>query len=353
MKGSGAHHKAPGVEYTAPQKDTTPHVNLQPPQPSWWDKRKAERAVRKAAREAAATTNVQEAHLLKIDLQPDSVTSVVRPIARHIPLPPRHAVAHPRPTPPPIPAPHARAQTRVDFISDAGFHATRTPPPPKKHGIPLQPGAVTPGALLDVNLIPKGLGDPVQQAHKPLSLLWYALGALVCVVGAYGGLRWYEYSLTAKASIVQAEVAQLDRQIAIFTAERVQAERLQTQLTGVQSILDQHVSYGHFFQWLEENTLQSVYYQALNVDAALGEVNGQAVTHSFEQLRAQVAVWKANPLVQEVTVTSATRTVPTSVATVETSENDADESVPDLQPITFGLTVLLNPDVFQANYAGE
>lgn len=300
VKGQG--RTSPSV--TSPVKYSNPSALKVSLKPSWWERRKAARAARQVAQPAKVVPKIPTP--VQVDLLAD---------------------AQPAPRVPPPPAKPLQAEP--DFMADAPpskeAYYIRRPvkptPDPKltKRRKPQhstgreqhQPSEVS-GALLDVNLIPKEFGLATKPKHPWSELVRYVVVSLLLVGVAYGGLRWYEYKLTSDTTVLKAQVATLDQQIAGYTTERDQATVVQQKLTGLTSILGEHINYASFFSFLEEQTLPTVYYKNVNVDARTGSVSASAVTSDFDQLRAQVAVLEDNPLVTSVTVNSATRTVPTT-----------------------------------------
>lgn len=386
VKGQGRAQQsgAGGVEYSHPvDEKLTPQVSgaNRPPKQGWWARRQVRRAAQAAAK-AAAQAVVPKAEV-RVNLAPKSTKSGS----------PKPAGATPPPqddffpveidlladvkkaSPPPHPTSAVRPiQAEPDFISDAGFKSSSTPPayvPPRKplpstndayyirrpvkpvadpkptkhkkekhvatQGRQHQPTEL-PVSLMDVNLIPKEFGLATKPKHPWSELIRYGVVSGVIVGATYGGLRWYEYKLTSDTADLKAQVAVLDQQIATYATERKQAIVLQDKLTGLTTIIDEHVNYAEFFSFVEANTLPTVYYKSLNVDARSGAVSTSAVTSDFDQLRAQVAVLEDNSLVSAVTVNSATRTVPTTPT--------GEVSTTGVQTLLFSLTFKVDQSVF-------
>ncbi len=329
---------AGGVEYTQPREEKIP-VPAKPPKESWWHKRQARRAAKQAQRAAQAAYRAAQA---KVQPVPVATTTKppVRPLAVDVNLLPHAPAAVPAPKPRPIP------QAEPDFLSDAGFKSNSFPPSeaysirrPKRQTRHEPVGE--PAELLDVNLIPKEFGLTERPKHSYFELLWYGLTAALMVGAVYGGLQGWQFNLTQKSSELQQQVALLEGQISAYDTERQTADELQTQLQGLQAVMTQHVTYDEFFSFLERNTLPSVYYKSINVDSRTGQVTASAVTADFEQLRAQEAVFQAHPMVKDVTVTSATRTVPTTPTTEDETAVDSGS-----HPLLFNLSLSLDTSLF-------
>lgn len=345
-----------GVEYTQPGEERIPAPSLipapvKPPKQGWWQKRKVRQAAKKAQREAdralLAAKRVAQAKaqaLIHPAVRPTPPPRPNRPLAVDVNLLPHKPPVHPqapvvRPIPPATPS---HVQAEPDFLSDAGFRSnsknalpaseaysirrTKRPTssypvktkehPKPKHSARHEPVG-EPAELLDVNLIPKEFGQTERPKHTFIELIWYGLTAALVVGAVYGGLQWWEFNLTQRSSELQQQVALLDGQIADYAAERQTASELQTKLQGLSTVISQHVTYDQFFSFLEQNTLPSVYYKSINVDSRTGQITASAVTADFEQLRAQEAVFQAHPMVKDVVITSATRTIPTTPTTEE------------------------------------
>lgn len=353
---------AEGVEYTQPEEQKIPAPSLiprpeKPAKESWWQKRKVRQAAKKAQKDAdraklaaqrvAKAMAMAEAKAQAALVQP--TRSVTRP-----PAPPHRPVAVDVP-----PAPR-HVQAEPNFLSDAGFKSNpnhslpvseaysirRTKRPQQsaktsKHAARHEPVG-EPAELLDVNLIPKEFGQKERPKRAFIELIWYGLTGALLVGAVYGGLRWWEFNLAQRSSDLQQQVALLDGQIADYAAERQAANELQTQLQGLSTVITQHVTYDQFFSFLEQNTLPSVYYKSINVDSRTGKITASAVTADFEQLRAQEAVFLDNPLVEDVIITSATRTVPTT----PTTEGESVEVANTTYPLLFNLSLSVNTSLF-------
>lgn len=362
---------AEGVEYTQPEEQHIPAPSLiprpeKPTKESWWQKRKVRQAAKKAQKDVDRTKlAAQRVAQAKAEVAAQAAVvqptrSVVRPPAaprRPAPVDVRPQTPTMRPIPPAAPV---HAQAEPDFLSDAGFKSnpnnslpvseaysirrtkrpqqtTKTPKHPARH----EPVG-EPAELLDVNLIPKEFGQKERPKHAFIELIWYGLTAALMVGAVYGGLQWWEFNLTQRSSDLQQQVALLDGQIAGYAAERQTANELQTQLQGLSTVITQHVTYDQFFSFLEQNTLPSVYYKSINIDSRTGKVTASAVTADFEQLRAQEAVFLDNPMVKDVSITSATRTVPTT----PTVEGEGAEVANTTYPLLFNLSLSVDTSLF-------
>lgn len=326
-----------GVEYSTPKSEVEKLVT--PQGPSWWERRRAAKAKEKAAR--LAEQALREAHTPKVAV--DLLEDVSPPAPKPVP-PPAPPPARLTPTPPAhIPAVDLRPQHSTvspDEVFSLKQPEHHSPPPKGKKRHKTTP-ALPDQPLVDVNLIPREFGGPQVVTHKVRELVWYGVAAVIMLAASYGGLRWYEFKLAQDSAALQQEVHALDANITSFNMQRQQASYLQEQLVGLQTILDQHVDYAGFFSFLEANTLPSVYYKTMNIDAVKGTITASAVTADFQHMRQQVAVFQSNPLVTDVSVTSASRTVPTSVSGTPT------ETVPlGVEPVLFAISLSIDPSVF-------
>lgn len=350
------------TEYTHPasgQPSPLP-IPSRPTRQGWWAQRKRLRAARAQAR--AVERHAQQAARAQTPVAQPLPSPMKRP-AVELNLLKDKTLSLPATPPPPrrVVPPPAAPTTPPDFVSDSGFRDSKTLPASEAYSIrrpPTHPKPVvklkkkehtphTPapehaaeeglGPLVDVNLIPHDMGGKQKPLHPWTEIVWYALAAVVLVGAGYGGLRWYEYTLTQDSAELQAQIQELEQDVHTYSAQREEANVIQTQLLGLQSILDQHVQYSDFFQFLQDNTLPSVYYKSLNVNARTGAVSASAVTSDFDQLRAQVAVLESHSAVSNVSVTSATRTVPTAVTDGEFTESAPTTSVTILFSISWSV----------------
>jgi len=118
-----------------------------------------------------------------------------------------------------------------------------------------------PYRLVQVNLIKEQQAMFFDWKHKLLSLLFFMiLGALIVVL-VYGYLLVYEKRTTDLNQPVYVGLTKLDKEIARVEIEiKSKVLPLNDRLKFVGYMLDNHIYWNNFFKFLEDQTLQDVYY---------------------------------------------------------------------------------------------
>jgi hypothetical protein len=116
--------------------------------------------------------------------------------------------------------------------------------------------------FLDVNFIPAELSgrNEVPFARKlVISEILIFLSVLI-VGGAFLGLIWYQVIVSQRVAVIEKEIVILQQSIS--NREKLKGEALRTQdyLELVSQLLDRHIYWTKFFDLLEKNTIDDVFY---------------------------------------------------------------------------------------------
>jgi Tfp pilus assembly protein PilN len=181
----------------------------------------------------------------------------------------------------------------------------------------------TPASALEVNLIPQ---EVVTASWVQLWPLIGAVGgALVVISATYIILG---LSVSAKQSALMRLQEQAATTAAQLYAQKDQVEemsRAAQQVKVVRGLLDNHVYWTKFFDWLEKATLADVYFSGFMGDVA-GKFTLTASARDYVTLAQQLVSLQADPNVQQAIVSEASR---------------------DSQGwVNFSLTLVVSPPVF-------
>lgn len=194
-----------------------------------------------------------------------------------MPLPPSAPVPPPAP---PKPMPPAKPVT--------------APPPPKPKSDP-QFSTTSGGAhVLRVSLIPEEGGKPVKSGNGGLRIvIAVAILSAVAVAAGYGVAQAMAGQRAAEIRNVDAVIAQTDARIAEADQNLAAARRAGKQLGAVRKLLDTHVQWTRFFDYLEKNTIPTVTFTQLRSES-VGTVTLDGLASSFAAAAEQIVVFRTS-----------------------------------------------------------
>ncbi len=186
--------------------------------------------------------------------------------------------------------------------------------------------------ILEVNLI-KDEARVVFDWNKNLSLLFLVLFiAALLVVEVYIGLNWWEKEESANSQTLDTNVATVVREIAAIKNQADNALTYKTKSVLVNDLLNNHVYWTNFFNWLEKNTLSTVKYDGFNGDLS-GNYSLAATAATYSQASWQVKAFLDDPLTRSV-----------DVSTVSAGSGISRDAGPG---VNFSLLLQVNPEIFK------
>lgn len=158
--------------------------------------------------------------------------------------------------------------------------------------------------ILEVNLIKEEAVISFDWNKNLLVLVLVLLLAGVLVTEIYFGLNWWEKQEAAQIQVLSDQVAKLDTEAAKFKKTAAAALAYKEKSAVFTDLLENHIYWSNFFNWLEKNTLSTVRF-----DGFTGTVDGvyslAATTDNFADVSWQVKAFLNDPLVKNVRVTKA------------------------------------------------
>lgn len=358
-KHSRKHRARGGIEYTSGTGDSAPapqplkpNPPKKPKQPSAFSRWRQARQQKKAAQQQLEKTVVpsynkapkHQKEVFAPDVLHDDTLLMPEEPQKHYTQPAKKSAppakqkftavspAHLPHTPPqqptrPSPKPHPKA------------------PKPAPHGEQATPSPAI-SAGLGVNLMPTERAAKETPSHHPTRLLLIVGAVMIAMVLlAYGGLLIYKQRLVTNTQNVTQQITQLDQQIGQYAELKQQADRVNGQLQSISEVMDTHLYWTPFFSTLEELTLPTIYYKKMDATSTSGMVVLDAVAPTYQQIDAQVQLFKDSPYVKNVEVTSATRTG--AAAQTDTTTAIDSKTVPtNPTAINFIMTVEFVPELF-------
>ncbi|TAK05574.1 hypothetical protein EPO33_00275 [Patescibacteria group bacterium] len=148
--------------------------------------------------------------------------------------------------------------------------------------------------VLRVSLIPEEGGKPVKSSRGGLRIV-VAVGivSVIAVAAGYGVARAMAGQRTAEIKNVEAVIAQTDARIAEADANLVSTRRAGRQLGAVRKLLDGHIQWTRFFDYLERNTIPTVTFTQLRSES-VGTVTLDGLAESFAAAAEQIVVFRTS-----------------------------------------------------------
>lgn len=187
--------------------------------------------------------------------------------------------------------------------------------------------------ILEVNLI-KGEVRIDFDWGKNISVLGVTLIILVAFVAEiYVGLNWWGEQEKQRAESLNANIAKVNVEINKVKSKADEALAYKEKSIEVGRLLDNHIYWSNFFNWLEKNTLSTVKFDGFSGDTK-GTYTLNAKALSFSEVSWQVKAFLNDPLVKKVDVSNV------AVDASKDKESTANG-------VSFSLSFDLSPDVFK------
>lgn len=164
--------------------------------------------------------------------------------------------------------------------------------------------AVSNPKILEINLIKEESGASFDWAKKITSSLLVFFVAILFITEIYFGLDWWQTQENNKLAIITKEVSNVNREISVINNEADEAIKYKNKLIILSSLLNNHVYWSNFLNWLEKNTLSSVQYDNLTGDLT-GIYSFNATAKTFADVSWQVKSFSDDPITKKVSVVQA------------------------------------------------
>src|SRR3989344_332897 len=115
---------------------------------------------------------------------------------------------------------------------------------------------------LDVNLMPEDVAAKIDIAFpkKFGGTITTLLVVGLFIAGSYVGLLWYQNRLDQQIEAIEKDIHDLDAKITSAEVRQTEIIDLQERLKLIRELLENHMYWTKFFEMLEQNTIQEVYY---------------------------------------------------------------------------------------------
>lgn len=203
---------------------------------------------------------------------------------------------------------------------------------------------------VDVNLIPHAVLEGLKSRNRIQDLLFVAAGAAVAVFIGFGLMKWYQGQLNVDIRDTEQQIAQVEARINSYDSLQASASDLQDELTGLDEVLNQHIYWTPFLEYLEASTLPTVYYRSMSGSAKTGSFTFNAVALDYSQIDPQARLLRESALVDGVNISAASQYTESRgpETTAELSPGSvAGSSSPEQTYVSFSMTVQFSPLLFR------
>lgn len=188
--------------------------------------------------------------------------------------------------------------------------------------------------ILEVNLI----RDEVRISfdwNKNLSVLMAVLFVVgIFVVEIYFGLNVWEKQELVKIQALSDDITTLNREMSNIKSKADEALAFKDKSIELGRLLNEHIYWSNFFNWLEKNTLSTVKYDGFGGNTK-GTYSLNAKALSYAEVSWQVKAFLNDPIVKKVEVLSVN-------SALSKDKEKAGET-----GVSFSLSFELNPEVFK------
>jgi Tfp pilus assembly protein PilN len=197
---------------------------------------------------------------------------------------------------------------------------------------------ISDGSILKTNLMD---GGPTFLVDWRKNFLFLGLGLFIValVIGVlYGFLLIKKQNESMEGEELSQEIEIIQMQIEKEKSNLSDIDKLQKKLLISKDILDKHIYWTNFFKFLEDNTLENVYYSNGVSGNTDGEYTFESFTDNYRNITEQLLVLKNSDLVLEAEVTQGSME--------EKEKKDEEEKNIQEKQTQFSLSLKLAPEIF-------
>jgi len=210
--------------------------------------------------------------------------------------------------------------------------------------------------ILEVNLIREEIKLGFDWKTNLKSLVAALVVAIFIIAELYLGLDWWQKDEEVRLEQTKAAIAQTSKEITNFRKSAADALAYKDKAVEVTSLLENHIYWTQFFDWLEKNTLSTV-----NYGNFAGTTDGRYIlsgsASSFADVSWQVKTLRDNPttlnvMVDTVSDSGAGQTDKEEAKRLETATPEEIAAAKNAKllaaqnKVGFTMTLDVNPDIF-------
>jgi len=159
--------------------------------------------------------------------------------------------------------------------------------------------------------------------------------ACLFVAVIYGGLIFWEKQVNMEGELILSDIDSAKKNIENMEKNLNEINIFQKKLNKVATILDQHLYWTNFFDFLEKNTLAEVYYTGGFSGDTNGEYNLPAVADGYSSIEGQLKVFRNSE----------------EVISAESYKGSMGKGDSEGGSVSFDIDLKVRPDIFLKKYA--
>lgn len=189
--------------------------------------------------------------------------------------------------------------------------------------------------ILEVNLIKNEMQISFDWSQHLSTLFFAVLVTILFVAEIYFGLNWWTDYEGKRVLDSETKFNQVSQDIRALKTESDQILAFKKRADVANSLLENHIYWTNFLDWLEKNTLSTVTYSGISGKSD-GIYNLAATANAFREVSWQTRAFMADPSVISVRVDE---------ASLEKSEKED----AGLSTVGFNLSLEVDPQIFKTN----
>ncbi|MDP2741602.1 MAG: hypothetical protein Q8O66_02885 [bacterium] len=147
--------------------------------------------------------------------------------------------------------------------------------------------------------------EPVRTPGWSGQLLMFSATIFFISIAVYGGIVFgYKPYLEKQISDFNAQINDFSKKIP--TEEQNKLVSFYSQIVNLKGILRQHSVSSQLLEWLEKNTVVSVYYNKMDFSLSSGQLNLTGYSKTVDDFSKQLIVFQNDPIVQRIAVNGLT-----------------------------------------------
>lgn len=191
--------------------------------------------------------------------------------------------------------------------------------------------------ILEVNLIKNEMRVDFDWNQHLSTLLFAVIVTALFVAEIYFGLNWWTNYENERVLTSEAKFNQVSADIRSYKTKSDEILAFKERVDAANSLLDNHIYWTNFLNWLEKNTLSTVTYSGFSGKSD-GIYDLSASTNAFREVSWQTRAFLADPAVVSVKVD-------------EASMQAGDDATEDagMAKVNFNLSLEVDPKLFKAS----
>ena len=191
--------------------------------------------------------------------------------------------------------------------------------------------------ILEVNLIKNEMRVDFDWNQHLSTLLFSIMITALFVAEIYLGLNWWTEYENERVLASETKFNQVSSDIRALKTESDQILAFKERVDAANSLLDNHIYWTNFLNWLEKNTLSTVTYSGFSGQSdGVYELN--ATANAFREVSWQTRAFLADPSVLSVKVDS---------ASMEAGDDETEDA--GMAKVKFSLNLEVDPQLFKAS----